>query len=168
MLEKLELAKNPNHQLSCSLNPVLSCGPVINSDAATTFGIPNPILGLINFGATLAIGMGLLAGAKYKKWFWQGLQIGSTLGMILVLWFIYHSLYSIGALCIYCMITWSITWPMFWYITVYNISQQNINIKNKAVSSFITKHHLDILISFYVFVIALIGFRFWDYWQTLL
>lgn len=166
-LEKMALLSNPSHQLSCSINPVLSCGSIIMSDQASVFGFANPLLGLIGFAAVLTIGVALLAGARFKRWFWQGLQLGATLGLAFCIWLIYQSLYSIGALCIYCMVVWSVTWPIFWYTTLYNIRENNIP-SHKRCAAFMQRHHADILVAFYVVVIGLILERFWYYWSTLI
>lgn len=169
-LEKFAILENPEHHLSCSLNPVLSCGSIITSNQASAFGFPNPMLGLSGFAIVITIGVGILAGAKYKKWFWQGLNLASLLAVLFIHWLIYQSLYSLQALCIYCMVVWSVTMPIFWYTTLYNL--ENGNIKTPAslqkLVSFARKHHLDILIAWYVIVIALIIQNFWYYWSTLI
>lgn len=169
-LEKIALLKDPAHQLSCSLNPVLSCGSIITSDQASLFSFPNPILGLIGFSVVITIGMGLFAGARYKKWFWQGLLFVSGLATIFVFWLIYQSLYTIGALCIYCMVVWSITIPIAFYTKLYCVKHGYIKVPKpfKPVGSFIEKHHGDVLLTIYIVIIALIVQNFWYYWSTIL
>ncbi len=169
-LEKLALLKDPSHQLSCSLNPVLSCGNIILSPQASAFGFPNPWIGLFGFGVVITVGMALLAKAKFERWFWLGLQAGATFGFAFVHWLIYESLYEIGALCIYCMFVWSITAPIFWYTTLINLNSGRIKTPKalKKAVAFANQHHLDILVAWYVLVIALILKRFWDYWSTLI
>lgn len=168
-LEKISLLKDASFKPICNLNPVFSCSSIITTDQASAFGFPNPIIGLIGFSVVITIGMGLFARAKFEKWFWLGLNIASTLALIFVHWLIFQSLYSINALCLFCMIVWSITMPIWWYTTVYNIQNNNILMpkKLKTASSFIQKHHLDILITWYVVVIALILQNFWYYWKTI-
>ncbi len=169
-LEKFALLKDPAHQLSCSINPVLSCGSIITSDQASAFGFPNPVLGLIGFSVVLTIGMALLAGAKFKRWFWRGLGLGTVLGLSFCIWLIWQSLYSIGALCIYCMVVWAVTWPIFWYTKLYNLREGHLPTPKilRGAANFMQKHHADILISGYVLIIALILENFWYYWKTLI
>lgn len=169
-LEKIALLKDPAHQLSCSINPVLSCGSIIASPEASAFGFPNPFIGLIGFAVVITIGVGMMAGATYKRWFWRGLQLGTILGIVFVHWLIYQSLYDIGALCLYCMIVWSVTWPIFWYTTLYNLREGNIPTPKscRKIVSFAQKHHADILVAWYVLIIALILENFWYYWSTLI
>lgn len=169
-LEKIALLKDPAHHLSCSLNPVLSCGSIIASEQASAFGFANPLIGLMGFSVVLTIGIGILAGATYRRWFWRGLQLGTIFGIGFVAWLINESLYEIGALCVYCMAVWAITWLLFWYTTLYNLRENNIPTPKrlKGAVAFMQKHHADILITGYIVVIIMILQNFWYYWSTLL
>jgi uncharacterized membrane protein len=169
-MEKFEYLKNPNHIASCDINPVLSCGTVTATKQASAFNFPNPFLGLMAFASVVTIGMGIFAGAKYKKWFWQLLQLGVIFGIGFVIWLMAQSIYVIQALCLYCMITWAIMIPLFWYVTLYNFQQGNIKTPRslKSLIDFIIRHHLDILIVLYLIVIAMILEHFWYYWKTLI
>lgn len=168
-LEKFALLKDPAHQLSCSLNPVLSCGSIIMSDQASAFGFPNPFFGIAAFSVVLTIGMAMLAGAKFKRWFWRGLQLGTIFGIAFCAWLIWQSLYSIGALCLYCMAVWAVTWPIFWYTTLYNIRHKHIPVHKacRKFTDFAARHHGDILLAGYLLVILMILENFWYYWKTL-
>lgn len=169
-MEKMSLLANPNYQPSCNLNPVLSCGSIIRTKQASAFGFPNPFIGLAGYAVVITIGMGILAGATYKKWFWKGLNFGALFGFLFIHWLFYESLYDIGALCIYCMIVWSITAPLFWYTTLYNLREGNLSTPKKLKSAveFANKHHLDILITWYLLIFLAIVTRFWYYWKTLI
>jgi|SRR5690606_2482991 len=169
-IEKIAVLEDPSHKLSCSINPVLSCGSVMLSKQASAFQFPNPLIGIAAFAVVITIGAGLLAGAKYKRWFWLGLQAGTIFGVGFIHWLIYHSLYSIGALCLYCMIVWVVVMPIFWYTLLYNLRQKYIKTPAnlKAVIAFVQRHHGDILLSWYLIIIALIIHNFWYYWSTLL
>lgn len=169
-LEKIALLKDPAHQLSCSLNPVLSCGPIIMSDQASAFGFPNPLIGLVSYTIVITVGMAIFAGANFKRWFWLGLQAGTIFGAAFIHWLAFESLYRLNALCLYCMVVWTVTLPMFWYTTLYNLQQGHIKTPDvlKPVVAFASKHHLDILIAWYLLFILAILVRFWDYWQTVL
>lgn len=169
-LEKIALIKDPSHQLSCSLNPVLSCGPIIMSDQASAFGFPNPLIGLISYAVVITVGMGLLAGALYKRWFWLGLQAGTVFGVVFIHWLAFESIFRLDALCLYCLLVWSVTLPMFWYTTLYNLQQGHIKTPAvlKSVVSFATQHHLEVLVSWYLLFVVVILVKFWDYWKTVL
>lgn len=42
-LDKFELLKDPNYKPACSLNPIISCGNIMQSKQAEVFGFPNPV-----------------------------------------------------------------------------------------------------------------------------
>lgn len=121
VLERLELYKNPDYITSCDVNPWISCGTVMKSAQAALFGFPNPFLGIVLFVVPLTIGMALLAGAKFQRWFWLGVQVGVTLGMVFVIWLWSQALYEINALCPYCMVVWAVMIPLFVLTTSRNI-----------------------------------------------
>lgn len=169
-MDKIELLKNPNFIPDCNINPIISCGSIIKTDQAAAFGFPNPFLGLIGFAVVVTIGVSILSGVKYKKWIMQGLQAGSFLGVIFVHWLMFQSLYSIEALCPYCMVVWTVTLAIFWYTLLYNLRNGVFNVKEKYKKSvdFIQRHHLDILLTWYLVIFLLIMNKFWYYWSTLI
>lgn len=165
--DKIRLLQDPGTNLSCSLDPIISCGGVILSKQAAAFGFPNPFLGLAGFGALTTIGVALAAGAAFKRWFWLLLEAGMLFALGFVHWLFYQSVYSIGALCLYCMTVWVITITSFWYITLYNIDKKHIRLpKGKAqkIYLWIRQHHLDLLILWLLIIAALILKHFWYYY----
>lgn len=169
MFEKIQLLGDPNYSISCDINPVISCGSVMQSEQAEVFGFANPFLGLVAFPVLITIGMAILAGAKFKKWFWIGLQLGTIFGVVFVHWLFYQSVYNIGALCPYCMVVWAVTIAVFWYVTLYNLRMNHIKIPGKflGAEAFVQRHHLDILLAWYLVVVLLILVRFWYYFGSI-
>lgn len=170
-IEKVEILKNPNYEPTCNISPILSCGSVMVTPQAEAFGFPNPFIGVAAFAVVLTVGMGILAGAKYKRWFWLGLQAGTIFGVIFVHWLMYQSIYNIEALCPYCMVVWSVTIPAFLYVTLYNIRVGNIKLKqnwSKSLNNFVSKNHGNVLMVWYAIIILLILEHFWYYWKTLI
>ncbi len=162
-LEKIELLKNPDYQASCNINPIFSCTSIMKTEQASAFGFPNAFIGLISFTLVLGTGVAMLAGATFKKWYWMLFNLGTLGGVIFVHWLIHESLYEIGALCLYCMVVWSITMPAFVYTTLWNLRSKNI-VPPKALrplAAFFDRHHFDMLVVWYVVVIGLILKRFW-------
>jgi uncharacterized membrane protein len=165
-VEKFDLLQNPNYHPVCDLNPVISCGSVMQSEQAAAFGFMNTYIGLIGFPVVLTIGMAMLAGARFKRWFWLGLQLGLSLGMVFAYWLLYESVYRIGALCPYCLSVDLVLTIAFWYATLFNLRQGHLRAPaswSKFVG-FISRHHLDILIVWFLIVIALILKHFWYYY----
>jgi uncharacterized membrane protein len=161
-----KLAQNPNYIPSCNINPVIACGSVISSKQGAVFHIPNPYIGLAAFPMVITTGVAILAGAKLKRWYWLALEAGTIFGLGFVHWLFFETVYRIHALCPYCMATWVITITSFWYLTLYNIQSGNINIpkKFKPFTDFLVRHHIDILILWFIIIGALILKHFWYYY----
>ncbi|MGE0308550.1 MAG: vitamin K epoxide reductase family protein [Acidimicrobiia bacterium] len=170
LIEKIELLKDPTYVPSCSINPILSCGSVMQTEQAEAFGFPNPIIGVVGFAIIITAGMALLAGAEFHRWFWSGLQVGVTFAVIFVHWLILQSLYRIDALCPYCMVVWVVTIPLFWYTTLHSLRVGHLGPRaaDSAVKRTLAEYHGVVLTIWYLAIAALIAQRFWDYWSSLL
>ena len=168
-IEVFDRLKNPNFIPVCNLNPILSCTSVADSAQAHAFGFPNYFIGIAGYAAVAAIGAALLAGAKFKRWFWRLFEAGLLFATAFVTWLQFETLYRIGALCIFCMVVWAMTIPMFLYTTLYSLRTGAIKTSKKLTGlvSFIQRHHGDILVLWFLIIIALILKRFWYYWSTL-
>ena len=164
-VDKFKILQNPAYKPSCNLNPILACGDVLKTHQGSAFGFPNPFIGLAAFAVFVTIGMGMLAGAKYKKWFHQGLQLGTILGLAFISWLFYQSLYKIHALCPWCMAVWAIVIISFWYTLIFNIDHGFIKLpKNlKAYYPKVRKVHLEIIIIFFLVLTLFILNHFWYY-----
>lgn len=169
-VEKIEILKDPSFEPSCNINPILSCGSVMVTPQAEVFGFPNPFLGLVGFTAVAVTGFALLAGATFKRWFWLALQAGLLFAIVFVHWLIFQSIYRIEALCPYCMVVWTVTIPMFWYLLLYNLQKGHLAAPKalKGVCRFARRHHADILFVWYLVIVVLILNHFWYYWSSLL
>ncbi len=170
LVEKVALLEDPAYVPSCSINPVLSCGSIMRTDQAEAFGFPNPILGVAGFAVVTTVGVALLAGASFRRWFWLGLQAGTTLGLVFVHWLIFQSLYRIDALCPYCMIVWVVTIPLFWYTTLHNlrVGHPPTPARLRQLTRIAADYHGVVLTAWYLVIGGLILERFWDYWVTLI
>ena len=163
-IEKNAVLLNPEHHLSCSLDPILACGPVMMSGQATAFwNIPNPAIGLVAFGMFVMAGLAILAGAKMKSWFWKMYAFGVSAGIGFTLWLMYQTVYSIGALCIYCMIVWTVMFTIGWYLFQYLLAEKHISL-NKKFTNFVRKHHFDILLAWFLLVLVWVLNHFWYYY----
>lgn len=163
-IEKIAVLQDPNHHLSCSLDPVMACGPVMMSEQATAFwSIPNPSIGLVAFGMFVMTGLAMLAGAKMKRWFWNMYIVGVAAGLGFVFWLMYQTIYNIGALCIYCMLVWAVMFTIGWYLFQYLLATKHLKL-NAKFTQFVRKHHFDILIAWFLIVIIWILNHFWYYY----
>jgi uncharacterized membrane protein len=167
LFDDFRLLHNPHYIPSCDLNPIISCGNVMQSKQATVFGFPNPFIGLGAFPVLAVIGLGIFAGAKFKRWFWLGLNAGLVFAVGFVHWLFFESVYRIHSLCPWCMVVWVVCITTFWYVTLYNIDQKYIRLpkgKTKQFYAWIRRHHLDILILWFLIIAGLILKHFWYYY----
>ena len=164
MLEKIEVLKDPNYVPTCNINPIIACGSVINTDQASAFGFPNPILGLIGFTAVIVVGVSLLAGMRITKlWYWRTFWAGTVFGAAFIHWLAFQSVYNIGALCPYCMVVWAVTIPIFWYTTLWNLREGYLTLPKSwdTAIDFANRNHFGILLSWYLIIFGLILNHFW-------
>ena len=170
MIDKIRLLQDPAFVPGCDLNPVVACGSVMESAQADAFGVPNPIIGLAAFPVLIATGAALLAGARLKRWYWLGLQAGTIFGLGFVHWLFYQSTYNIGAICPYCVVVWIVTITSFWYVLLYNIREKHIRLPKslQGAGAFVQRHHLDMLLLWFIGIAALLLNQFWYYYGPLL
>ncbi|WP_144663224.1 vitamin K epoxide reductase family protein [Paenarthrobacter nicotinovorans] len=159
VLEKLEKLKNPGHATVCDVNPWISCGQVMETWQSSVFGFPNMFIGIVAFAVIITTAVGLLAGARFGRWYWIGLQLGVTLGFAFVVWLWSQALYAIGILCPLCMIVWAAMIPLFVWVTIRNLTHGIIPLP-APVSRTIKDWGWIITALLYVAVIASIFFRF--------
>jgi uncharacterized membrane protein len=167
MYDKVQILNNPGFVPSCNLNPIISCGSVMQSDQANAFGFPNPFIGLAAFPMLATVGAAMLAGARFKRWFWLALNAGLLLGIGFVHWLFFQSVYRIGALCPYCMVVWVSTISSFWYVTLYNIDHKNIVLpfdRIRQAYGWVRRHHFDLLLLWLLVIAGFILKHFWYYY----
>ncbi|MDI2032768.1 vitamin K epoxide reductase family protein [Saccharopolyspora sp. TS4A08] len=164
-VEKIEKLSNPDYVPSCSLNPIVSCGSVMDSSQAALFGFPNPLIGVAAFPVVITAGVAALAGFRPPRWFWLGMQAGTTLALVFIHWLIAQSLYEIGALCPYCMVVWAVTIPLFWYTTLHNLREGHFG-GGRALGVALSRFHSVVVVVWYLVIVTLILLRFWDFWTS--
>ncbi len=167
MFDKIRILDNPHYVPSCNLNPIISCGSVMQSKQASAFGFPNPFIGLGAFPVLAVVGGAILAGAKFKRWFWLGLNGGLVFAVGFVHWLFFESVYRIHALCPWCIIVWIICITAFWYVTLYNIDQKHIKLPLGKISqayTWVRRHHLDLVVLWFLIIAGLILKHFWYYY----
>ncbi len=166
--DKLKLAADPAYVPNCSISPVVACSPVISSHQGSAFGVPNPFIGIAGFAMVWAVGMMLLAGGTIKKkWFWWCFQAGTLFGLLFISWLAHASIYEISKLCIYCMVTWAVTIPIFWATLSFNLREKHINVKGR-VGDFLAQNPGKLVALSYLLLVVLIVTRFADYFHTIL
>ncbi|MZF87156.1 vitamin K epoxide reductase family protein [Streptomyces sp. SID5643] len=164
-LDKFKLLQDPDFTPGCSLNPVVSCGSVMESDQAEVFGFPNPMLGLVAYGVVICVGLSLLAGARFPRWYWLAFDAGCLFGVGFVTWLQFESLYRINALCLWCCLAWAATIPLFWYVTSFAVRQGFLPAPG-AVRRFLDEFTW-VLPALHLGIVGMLVLtRWWDFWTS--
>ena len=108
------LLKNPDYMPNCSVSVLVTCGPNMDSWQGSIFGFSNTIIGVTAFVAPIAVGVALLAGARFAPWFWWLYELGLLFGFGLILWLASQSIFMLSTLCPWCMVVWSVMIPLWW------------------------------------------------------
>ncbi len=168
-IDKFKFLANPNFVPSCSINPVISCGTIMNSSQAAAFGFPNPFIGLAAFSAVIVVGVSVLAGAKFPYWYWRLFNLGALFGVVFVHWLFFQSVYRIQALCPWCIVVWAVTIPIFWYTTLYNLSSGAIPTPKylDGIVKFAQEYKNATLLIWYLVIAGLILQRFWYFFKAI-
>ncbi len=65
------------------------------------------------------MGVAILAGARFARWFWIAFWAGIAFAFGFVVWLISQSIYDLHTLCPWCMVTWAVTIPTFYAVTLH-------------------------------------------------
>ncbi len=125
-IEAVRLAANPNANLSCNINTVISCGTVGSAWQSHLFGFPNAFLGLVAEPVVITIAVASLGGMRFPRWFMFAAQVVYTLGLIFAYWLFSQSMFVIGALCPWCLLVSVSTTFVFSTLTHVNIRDGNL------------------------------------------
>ncbi|WP_432515403.1 vitamin K epoxide reductase family protein [Kineococcus sp. SYSU DK001] len=169
-VERIRLAEDPGYVPSCSLNPIISCGNVMQTHQAALFGFPNPLIGIAAFAVSTFLGVLVLSRVALPRWVERTYLAGITLGAVFIGWLISQSLYSIHALCPYCMVVWAVVVPTFWTSLADGLDRGLVPVPaalRRAALVVVDYRGLLVVLSFAA-VLAMVATKFWSYWSTLL
>ncbi len=155
-VDKFLLLENPEADLDCNFSVLVQCGKNLESLQGEVFGFPNPLLGLGGFVAPIAVGIGLLAGARFARWFWIAFNVGIAGALAFVIWLISQSIFVLGTLCPWCMLVWSVTIPLFWIVTARNLAEGAFGASLVQVGAWLRSWAIPVTIVSYA-IVALIA-----------
>jgi uncharacterized membrane protein len=121
-VEKFEAYANPTKKASCDISVFVNCSVNLKSAEGSVFGFPNPLMGIAGWAAVIVVAVSLLAGARFPKWYWAVFNLGILFALGLVIFLMHATFFHLGTLCIYCLITWAVTIPTFWAVTLRNLA----------------------------------------------
>ncbi len=157
-IDKIRILEDPNFVPGCSLDPTISCGSVMQSWQGSLFGFPNPLIGIASFSVVITAGVLALGRVALPRWFWTGLALGAAAGLALVVFLIYSSLFVIHALCLWCMLVWTIMPIVLAAAVAAALGPKATQQVKQALAA--------LVLLWYIAVIALITIQFWDYWSS--
>ncbi|WP_253867251.1 vitamin K epoxide reductase family protein [Promicromonospora umidemergens] len=113
--EKYLAFVDPDRTASCTVNLFVTCSAAMDSWQGALLGFPNPYIGVAAFPVVVTTGVMLLLGTRLPRWYWTSLLAATVLGQALIFFLMWTSFEVIVALCPYCMVVWTIMWPLLWY-----------------------------------------------------
>ncbi|RQP11138.1 MAG: vitamin K epoxide reductase family protein [Microbacteriaceae bacterium] len=124
-IEKIEVLRDPDAILSCNVSVFVQCGKNLESWQGSLFGFPNPLIGLIAWMAPIIMGVAVLAGVRFPRWWWIAFNAGVALAVVFVVWLASQSIFApnLRTICPYCLLTWSVTYPTFFAVTFRNMAE---------------------------------------------
>jgi uncharacterized membrane protein len=144
---------------SCDFSAFAQCTANLHSWEGSLFGFPNPLIGLGAFTVPLVVGIGILFGARFARWFWVAFSIAIALAFVFIGFLIYTSVFVIGTLCVWCALVWTFTIPSFWLIWLYNIKSGNVRLAPRATKFFAGAYTWVPLITLVCYVIVFALFQ---------
>ena len=134
-IDKILVLQNPDADLDCNFSIIVQCSANLESWQGSAFGFPNPIIGLMGFVAPIAVGVALLAGARFDRWLWIAFNVGVAGALAFCIWLMANSIFDLGTLCPWCMLTWATTILMFWTLTLRNAAAGGFGESPKRVGA---------------------------------
>lgn len=132
LTEYIAKLKDPGHVLNCNISVIVTCGPNMDSPQGSLFGFSNTIIGVSAFVAPIAVGLALLAGARFSRWFWWIYQTGLLGGFVFICWLSYQSIFRLGTLCPWCMVVWVVMIPLWWISLLWPHANDVIPLSSRA------------------------------------
>ena len=103
--------------ISCSISPVVTCGPNLLSPGGNLLGFSNSVIGMVLFTGPIFAGASALAATEgLRAWYWRTYTVFVAGAFLLVHFFAYRSVFEYSSLCPWCMIIWLVTIPLFFTV----------------------------------------------------
>jgi len=159
------LLENPSYELACDINPIVSCGSVMESQYAKVFGVPLSLGGVIAFGSLMLFSLGAFFGIKYKPWIWRAAQLAVIAGLLIAHYLFFVSVTILGSICPWCFTVWMSTLGVAWIITWFN--SKNGNIAMPKTEKWLAKNHAALFVWWLAVLLIIILIQFREFWRSL-
>lgn len=139
--DTLKLARNPNQQLGCDVNAVLSCSTVAQSWQAeiVKFGglsYPNAFFGIAAESVFCTIAVIGLARMRMARWFAACTWFGALAALAYSYWLTSQSLFVINALCPWCLVLCFATTVQFMAVSHATVTVQGLPAHAKGLRTY--------------------------------
>ena len=152
-VDKVGTFTDPSTAPSCDVSVLVQCGKNLESWQGSLFGFPNPLVGVGGWTAVIMVGIMVLAGLRFGRWFWIAFNIGVAGALVFVCWLIYQSIFVLTTLCPWCMATWLVTIPTFWLVTLYTLKSGHIPVPERTRNFFTASYGWVPLLTFTSYVV---------------
>ncbi|MBN9215892.1 MAG: Vitamin K epoxide reductase [Microbacterium sp. SCN 70-200] len=110
--------------ISCSISPIVTCGPNLLSPGGNLLGFSNSIIGIVLFLGPIYAGVAALAASHgLAPWFWRVYALFVLGAFAFVHFLAYRSVFEYGSLCPWCMVIWLVTIPLFFTIAGWTLRE---------------------------------------------
>lgn len=167
IVSELRIIREPLADLTCDINPLVSCGDTLNVWQGNLLGVPNSFIGAMAFAILLALGLLLASGVRLPRWMWWGMVAGTVGAIVFVAWFLGVSVLAFGKLCPFCMVIWVVTIPTAAATWGEAALRGHLGLPEAAARR-VWQARWWIAGAMYVIVVAIILIAFWDGWVALL
>ena len=158
-IDAVRLAENPDANLSCNINAVVSCSTVAAGWQAHLFGFPNAFLGLVAEPVVITVAVAGLAGVRFPRGFMFAAQVVYSLGVVFAYWLLYQAVVNIGALCPWCLLVTVSTTLVFATLTHVNIRDDNLYLParvQRAAARFIDADYDVLVVTIWLLLLILL------------
>jgi uncharacterized membrane protein len=131
-VDKVTVILSPGTTLNCNVSILVACGKNLGSWQGSLFGFPNPLIGLGGYSVVLLVGIAVLIGVRYPRWWWVSFNVGVAGAFAFIVFLQYSSIFVIGTLCLWCALVWIVTIPTFWLTTIGNLKYGNFKVGPRA------------------------------------
>ena len=111
LTDAIYLTVNHYANLSTVCYAATRCDLVLTSSYAVIFGVPTALLGALYYAAVVGLSGWFLWRAEESVWRYLRLLVSA--GFIFSLYLVYLQVFTIGSLCIYCMLSAILTALLF-------------------------------------------------------
>ncbi|WP_172120789.1 vitamin K epoxide reductase family protein [Actinomyces faecalis] len=167
MASELKVLREPLADLTCDINPLVSCAGTLDMWQGNLLGVPNSFIGAMAFAVLLVLGLALASGVQLPRWMWWGVVAGTVCAVVLVAWFLGVSVLTFGKLCPLCLVIWAVTILTAASTWGEAALRGHLGLPEPAARR-LSQARWWVAGAMYVIVVAVILIAFWDGWAALL